>query len=55
MSSADTRDWQVREILAGIADAEAGNVVAHDCVVEWLRSWGQPSESERPLPWYFSP
>jgi len=48
VSSADTQDWQTREILAGIADADAGNVVSHDRVVEWLLSWGQPREGEPP-------
>ena len=38
------------EILAGIVDADAGKVVSHDRVVEWLRSWGQLSERESPKP-----
>ena len=41
-------EWQVREILAGIADVEAGNVVSHGCVSKWLRSWGKLSEGDAP-------
>ena len=40
--------WQTGEILAGIADVDAGRVVSHDRVVKWLRSWGKPSEGKAP-------
>jgi RHH-type rel operon transcriptional repressor/antitoxin RelB len=44
----EAEEWQVGEILAGIADVEAGRVVSHDRVAKWLRSWGKPSESKPP-------
>ena len=44
----EAEEWQTGEILAGIADADAGRVVSHDRVVKWLRSWGKPSEGKPP-------
>ncbi len=44
----EAEEWQMGEILAGIADAEAGKVVSHDRVAKWLRTWGQPSEGKAP-------
>jgi predicted transcriptional regulator len=44
----EAEEWQMGETLAGIADAEAGNVVSHDRVSKWLRSWGTPSEGKAP-------
>jgi RHH-type transcriptional regulator, rel operon repressor / antitoxin RelB len=44
----EAEEWQTGEILAGIADADAGRVVSHDRVVKWLRSWGKPSEGKAP-------
>jgi predicted transcriptional regulator len=41
-------EWQVCEILSGIADVETGKVVSHDRVSKWLRSWGTPSEGKAP-------
>lgn len=35
-------------VAQGLADVEAGRVVEHDRVRQWLDSWGTPSESERP-------
>jgi predicted transcriptional regulator len=44
----EMEEWQTGEILAGIADAEAGKVVSHDRAATWLRSWGKPSEGKAP-------
>ncbi len=44
----EAEEWQMGEILAGIVDVEAGNVVSHDRVAKWLRSWGKPSEGKAP-------
>jgi predicted transcriptional regulator len=30
------------------ADVEAGRVVSHDKVAEWLHSWGKPNELPSP-------
>lgn len=39
----------VAHVRRGMADAEAGNVVAHEEVVAWLKSWGTPDELPPPL------
>ena len=44
----EAEEWQMGEILEGIADVEAGRVVSHERVAKWLRSWGQPSEGKAP-------
>lgn len=36
----DLQEWQVKAIKAGIADANAGRVVPHEEVENWVRSWG---------------
>ena len=46
---APTEEWRLGEILDGIADVEAGRVVSHDLVAEWLRSWGKPFEGKPPI------
>lgn len=47
-SFVEAEEWQLGEIHAGIADVEAGNVVEHEKVAKWLRSWGKPSEAKPP-------
>jgi antitoxin component of MazEF toxin-antitoxin module len=37
-------EWARQEIEAGLAEAEAGETVPHEKVVDWLRSWGTPNE-----------
>ena len=44
----DAEDWQLGEIAAGLAELDSGKMVAHEKVVNWLRSWGKPSESAPP-------
>ena len=41
-------EWACAEIRKGIAEAEAGNTVSHEKVIDWLRSWG--TENELPPP-----
>lgn len=42
-------EWARQEIEAGLAEAEAGETVPHEKVVDWLRSWGTPNELPPPL------
>jgi predicted transcriptional regulator len=42
------QEWQLVAIEDGIRDADAGRVVAHEDVVAWVRSWGQPDELPMP-------
>lgn len=42
------QEWQLAAIEEGICDADAGKVVAHEDVVAWVRSWGQPDELPMP-------
>lgn len=42
------QQWQLAAIEEGIRAADAGRVVAHDDVLTWVRSWGQPDELPMP-------
>jgi predicted transcriptional regulator len=42
------QEWQMAAIEEGIRDADAGRLVAHEEVVAWVRSWGQPDELPMP-------
>jgi predicted transcriptional regulator len=42
------QQWQLAAIDEGISAADAGRVVAHEDVVAWVRSWGQPDELPMP-------
>ena len=42
------QEWQLAAIEEGIRDADAGRVIAHEDVVAWVRSWGQPDELPMP-------
>jgi RHH-type transcriptional regulator, rel operon repressor / antitoxin RelB len=44
----ELEEWQLAEIRAGIAEADAGHFVSHEKVVKWLNSWGKPNESKPP-------
>jgi predicted transcriptional regulator len=39
-ASPDYEAWRREEILAGFAELDAGEGVAGEKVIEWLRSWG---------------
>jgi predicted transcriptional regulator len=36
----------------GLADIEAGRVIPHEEVVEWLKTWGAPDEKPPPDKWF---
>ena len=38
------QQWQLAAIDEGIAAANAGDLVDHEDVVAWVRSWGKPDE-----------
>ena len=42
------RKWQIAAIEEGLAAADAGDLVDHEDVVAWVRSWGQPDELPQP-------
>lgn len=44
----DAEAWQIGEIQAGIAEADAGLGVGHEKVKKWLKSWGKPGETQAP-------
>jgi len=39
---------QAASLAAGLADAQAGRLVAHDTVADWLRSWGDGGDLPKP-------
>ena len=41
-----------RASLEGEADADAGRLVPHEEVVEWLKTWGAPDEQPAPAHWF---
>ena len=43
-----TKEWQLEEIHAGIADLDAGKHVSHEEVQKWLGSWATSNESKAP-------
>jgi predicted transcriptional regulator len=44
----DSEEWQLGEMLAGIAELDREQVVSHGKVAKWLKSWGKPSETKAP-------
>jgi predicted transcriptional regulator len=42
------QQWQLAAIDEGIRAADAGEVVAHEDVVNWVRSWGHSDELPPP-------
>lgn len=43
-------DTEARATAEAWADVAAGQLVPHEKVAEWLRSWGTPNELPCPLP-----
>ena len=41
--------WQVAAVEEGLADVEAGRVISHEEMRQWLLSWGKDDELEPPL------
>lgn len=44
----EAEEWQLGEIEAGLRDLDEENVVSHEKVSKWLKSWGKRSESKPP-------
>ncbi len=44
----ESEEWQLGEIYAGIAELESEQVVSHDKVSKWLKSWGKRGETKPP-------
>jgi len=44
----EIEEWQLDEIQAGITELEAGQILSHKKVSEWLRSWGKLTGSRAP-------
>ncbi len=44
----DDNAWQVAAIEEGVRAADAGEVVPHEEVVRWAKSWGRVRELKRP-------
>lgn len=44
----EAEDWQLEEIVAGLAELDSGRMVQHEKVAKWLRSWGKPAKSAPP-------
>ncbi len=42
------QQWQLAAIDEGIAAADAGDLVDHEDVVAWVRSWDEPDELPMP-------
>ena len=42
------QEWQERRIREARAAADRGEIIAHEAVLEWVRSWD--TEDERPMP-----
>lgn len=40
--------WQTEAILQGIREADAGNLVPHEKVTQWIDSWGTDKEKDMP-------
>ncbi|MFI4973385.1 MAG: antitoxin [Caulobacterales bacterium] len=40
-----------RAIREGEADADAGRVLPHEKVAQWLATWGTPDERQIPKSW----
>lgn len=44
----DQNEWQIQAIAAGVAAADAGELISHHEVESWLQSWGKADEKKRP-------
>ena len=42
----DSEEWQLGEIEDGIAELDSGQMVSHEKVSKWLKTWGKPGETE---------
>jgi RHH-type rel operon transcriptional repressor/antitoxin RelB len=44
----EAEEGQLAEIEAGLDDIQRGDIVSHEKVSKWLKSWGKRSESKAP-------
>jgi RHH-type rel operon transcriptional repressor/antitoxin RelB len=44
----EAEDWQLKEIGEGLKELDRGDVVDHEKVSKWLRSWGRAGEGKAP-------
>jgi len=44
----ESEEWQLNELQAGIAELNSGQVVSHEKVSKWLKSWGKRAETKAP-------
>jgi len=42
------QEWQLAAVKEGIEDADAGRVVDHRSVAEWVASWGSAEPEPKP-------
>jgi predicted transcriptional regulator len=54
-SSDDVQQWHLQEIRAGIADADAGQVIEHSKVKEMAASWRRPIDGETSPDYFLVP
>lgn len=47
-ASVETEEWPLGEIRDGMADLDSGQVVSHDEVSKWLKSWGNKDKTKAP-------
>lgn len=45
----ESQAWQIAHIKEGLADADAGRMVPHERIREWLVTWGSEDEGESPV------
>lgn len=45
----ESQAWQIAHIEEGLADADAGRMVPHERIREWLVTWGSENEGESPV------
>lgn len=42
------QEWQIQEIKKGIGSADAGKLIEHGKVTQWVESWGTEQEEDAP-------
>ncbi|MBI5085729.1 MAG: ribbon-helix-helix protein, CopG family [Acidobacteria bacterium] len=47
-SYVEAEEWQIGEVRAGLAELDSGEVISHERVSKWLRSWGKKAEAKAP-------
>jgi RHH-type transcriptional regulator, rel operon repressor / antitoxin RelB len=44
----ELEEWQLGVVQAATRELDAGQVLSHDKVSQWLETWGQPGETKAP-------